>query len=69
MSILINLIYTRLYPIVYPHILLVLHPIWRVALVLEARLFLKGKRHQRHLIANERATLICLQLKVRWETV
>lgn len=28
-----------------------------------ARLFLKGKRHQRHLIANERATLICLQLK------
>ena len=69
MSICINLIYTRLYPIVYPHILLVLHPIWRVALVLEARLFLKGKRHQRHLIANERATLICLQLKVRWETV
>ena len=30
----------------------------------KARLFLKGKRHQRHLIANERATLICLQLKV-----
>ena len=68
-NICINLIYTRLYPIVYPHILLVLDPIWRVALVLEARLFLKGKRHQRHLIANERATLICLQLKVRWETV
>lgn len=30
----------------------------------QARLFLKGQRHQRHLIANERATLICLQLKV-----
>ena len=29
----------------------------------EARLFLKGKRHQRHLVANELAALICLQLK------
>ncbi|CAE7208033.1 unnamed protein product [Symbiodinium pilosum] len=28
-----------------------------------ARLFLKGKRHQRHLVANELAALICLQLK------
>lgn len=28
-----------------------------------ARLFLKGQRYQRHLIANERAALICLQLK------
>lgn len=35
----------------------------------KARLFLKGKRHQRHLIANERATLICLQLKVPLPTV
>eukprot|EP00931_Biecheleriopsis_adriatica_P046808 TRINITY_DN26928_c0_g1_i1.p1 TRINITY_DN26928_c0_g1~~TRINITY_DN26928_c0_g1_i1.p1 ORF type:complete len:3379 (-),score=748.43 TRINITY_DN26928_c0_g1_i1:238-10323(-) len=28
-----------------------------------ARLYLKGKRHQRHLVANELAALICLQLK------
>ena len=32
-------------------------------LLSKARLFLKGKRHQRHLVANELAALICLQLK------
>jgi hypothetical protein len=28
-----------------------------------SRFYLKGKRHQKHLIANEHASLVCLQLK------